>query len=148
MSKPMGPTAYEMLKYMRDSTGQQQDNEEDAIVAIVIPIDLFNKFEKALLTSVEFEPYYEDEEKQQKRIQFLKNILHIHNKAIFDSLNECLDHQRPFGIWGLPFPWKKHPYRYKPFEEEILAVRVVEFRISLRRAVRQYLNTVHMYVDC
>jgi len=37
----------------------------------------------------------------------LKNVLHIHNKALFDALNEFLDQQRPFGIWGKPFPWKK-----------------------------------------
>lgn len=25
---------------------------------------------------------------------------HIHNKAIFDALNEALDYHRPFGIVG------------------------------------------------
>lgn len=38
---------------------------------------------------------------------FLKNINHILNKALFDALNEMLDHERPYGIWGKPFPWKK-----------------------------------------
>lgn len=36
-------------------------------------------------------------------------MLHIHNKAIFDALNEYLDLLRPFGLWGKPFPWKKTP---------------------------------------
>jgi hypothetical protein len=31
----------------------------------------------------------------------------VHHKAIFDALNEMLDFERPFGIWGKPFPWKK-----------------------------------------
>lgn len=34
-------------------------------------------------------------------------MTHVHHKAIFDSLNEILDFERPFGIWGKPFPWKK-----------------------------------------
>lgn len=39
----------------------------------------------------------------------MKNVLHIHHKALFDALNEYLDILRPFGIWGQPFPWKKTP---------------------------------------
>lgn len=31
---------------------------------------------------------------------FLKNAVHIHNKAIFDALNEILDKHRPYGVWG------------------------------------------------
>jgi hypothetical protein len=51
--------------------------------------------------------YYEnDEEKEMKRVDFLKNVLHIHNKALFDAMNEHLDLMRPFGVWGTPFPWK------------------------------------------
>ena len=48
-----------------------------------------------------------DEEKEKKRRAFLKNAIHIHNKAIFDALNEHLDRERPFGVWGEPFQWKK-----------------------------------------
>jgi hypothetical protein len=40
-------------------------------------------------------------------VAFLKTALHINNKALFDSLNEMLDHERPYGVWGKPFPWKK-----------------------------------------
>lgn len=36
----------------------------------------------------------------------MKNAIHIHNKAIFDALNETLDKERPFGVWGEPFQWK------------------------------------------
>lgn len=56
---------------------------------------------------MEFETYYDDPDKEEARIGFLKTILHIHNRALFDSLNEFLDQERPFGIWGTPFPWKK-----------------------------------------
>lgn len=36
----------------------------------------------------------------------LLELEHIHNKAIFDALNEALDYHRPFGINGQPFSWK------------------------------------------
>ena len=33
--------------------------------------------------------------------------MHIHNKSIFDTLNEQLDKHRLFGSMGRPFKWKK-----------------------------------------
>lgn len=31
----------------------------------------------------------------------------IHNKAIFDAINELLDSYRPYGLKGHPMPWSK-----------------------------------------
>ena len=31
----------------------------------------------------------------------------IHNKAIFDGLNEALDGMRPYGLKGPPVPWSR-----------------------------------------
>jgi hypothetical protein len=56
-----------------------------------LDIKLFENFEQTYLNTLEFEKYYDDEEKEKKRRIFLKNAIHIHNKAIFDSLNETLD---------------------------------------------------------
>jgi hypothetical protein len=77
------------------------------VPTLIIPITVFDKFQQSLLPTLEFEEYYDDPDKEEARINFLKTILHIHNKALFDSLNEFMDHERPFGIWGKPFPWKK-----------------------------------------
>ena len=30
---------------------------------------------------------------------------HIHNKMVFDSINETLDQFRPYGKEGVPMPW-------------------------------------------
>jgi hypothetical protein len=30
---------------------------------------------------------------------------HIHNKAIFDCVNEAMNQARPYGIVGEPMPW-------------------------------------------
>ena len=35
-----------------------------------------------------------------------KDITHIHNKVIFDALNEALDSHRIYGLKGRPFPWR------------------------------------------
>lgn len=35
----------------------------------------------------------------------IQESLHIHNKAIFDALNESLMKFRPYGIQGEPMPW-------------------------------------------
>ena len=32
---------------------------------------------------------------------------HIHNKAIFDAINEALNECRPYGVKGEPMPWSQ-----------------------------------------
>lgn len=41
---------------------------------------------------------------------------HVHHKAIFDCLNEYLDLERPYGMWGIPFPWKTTHKNNRNFE--------------------------------
>lgn len=53
----------------------------------------------------------------------MKDIIHIHNKAIFDCLNESLDQERPFGMWGAPFPWKVTSKFSPPLTAEDLEVK-------------------------
>lgn len=40
---------------------------------------------------------------------FLLELEHIHNKVLYDALNEALDYFRPFGLNGYPLPWIKQP---------------------------------------
>ncbi len=40
------------------------------------------------------------------RNDFTKELQHIHNKVIFDAMNEALDWFRIYGLTGRPFPWK------------------------------------------
>lgn len=61
---------------------------EEPSSPLIIPSYVFDSFEKTFLSSLEFETYYDnDEQKEMKRIEFLKSVMHIHNKAIFDSMN-------------------------------------------------------------
>ncbi len=41
-----------------------------------------------------------------QNFDYLKNFNKIFYRALFDTLNECLDYSRNFGIFGRPFPWK------------------------------------------
>lgn len=38
---------------------------------------------------------------------FIGEMENIHNKAIFDAINEAMDGFRPYGLKGPPFPWSK-----------------------------------------
>ena len=115
----MGPTAIQMLRYMHDGDYQVKEEEQD-VPTFVIPVASFEKFQTSLLPTLEFEQYYDDPEKEEARVGFLKTILHIHNRALFDSLNEFMDHERPYGIWGAPFPWKKSASFTRGFKEDQL----------------------------
>lgn len=101
----MGPSAAEMLKYMRDEMVEMQ--EDNVASTLVLPLDLFETVGKLPEMNLKLERYYDDDEREESRVSFLKTALHIHNKALFDSVNEMLDHERPYGVWGKPFPWKK-----------------------------------------
>lgn len=43
------------------------------------------------------------------RTDFLSDLEIIHNKSLFDSLNEALDFYRPYSINGVPYPWRPSP---------------------------------------
>lgn len=75
-----------MLRYMHDGDYDIKDDEEEA-PTFIIPVSSFEKFQQGLLPTLEFEQYYDDPEKEEARVGFLKTILHIHNRALFDSMN-------------------------------------------------------------
>lgn len=43
--------------------------------------------------------------------ELLSESDHIHNKAIFDAVNEALNMVRPYGQLGEPMPWSTRPRR-------------------------------------
>ena len=43
--------------------------------------------------------------------ELLSESDHIHNKAIFDAVNEALNMVRPYGQFGEPMPWSGRPRR-------------------------------------
>ena len=59
-----------------------------------------------------------------KNEQFTEECEHIHNKAIFDSVNIALDLQRPYGTKGRPMPWSTH--KNKIFAETKSIERIIK----------------------
>ena len=53
----------------------------------------------------------EEEEETEVTEQANKSMLgeweNIHNKVIFDAINEALDNYRPYGLRGPPMPWSQ-----------------------------------------
>lgn len=43
--------------------------------------------------------------------EMLSEADHIHNKAIFDAINETMKEMRPYGFNGEPMPWLNTPKR-------------------------------------
>ena len=72
---------------MHVADDEDPPEDEGGETVFILDIKLFQNFEQTYLNTLEFEKYYDDQEKQKKRRIFLKNAIHIHNKAVFDSLN-------------------------------------------------------------
>jgi hypothetical protein len=75
-----------------------------ANLRLVVTYDTYMKLEDELAVSRETDD------------QFRQGIEHIHNKMLFDGFNEALDHLRPFGLKGSPFPWRPNAGRLRPLQ--------------------------------
>lgn len=48
---------------------------------------------------------------------FLAECEHIHNKVLFDCINDCLLQFKPYGKDGAPLPWSRQNRKLKPIED-------------------------------
>ena len=69
-----------------------------------------------------------------------KELQHLHNKMIFDCMNDALEYFRPFDIRGRPLPWKLNQRKltYSEINEENMDIvleqaknKVVEISLSM-----------------
>ncbi|CAD8148490.1 unnamed protein product [Paramecium octaurelia] len=127
---PLGPSSQIMLKFLqpiRDSAESEYDSN-GAQHQIILSVELFGKFERFLM--------------EQRIINHQNKLLieleHIHNKAIFDSLNEALDQFRPYGLNGQPFLWKSDPTRLRARE-----VQLTDIPGIIRKASEKVIDWVH-----
>jgi len=61
---------------------------------LILEIQLYFKVEERIM------------EENPNKNEVSTELEHIHNKMIFDCVNELLDSYRPYGLNGQPFPWK------------------------------------------
>jgi len=56
----MGPTAVEMLRYMReDDSGEDPDDVDINSIPLILPVSVFEKVETSLI--IEYPKYHDDE---------------------------------------------------------------------------------------
>ena len=51
----------------------------------------------------------EEEINEEELAEMISEADHIHNKAIFDCVNEAMNGARPYGVAGEPMPWSHTP---------------------------------------
>jgi len=51
----------------------------------------------------------QEEIDEEELTEMISEADHIHNKAIFDCVNEAMNMARPYGIGGEPMPWSNVP---------------------------------------
>ncbi|CAD8085451.1 unnamed protein product [Paramecium sonneborni] len=99
---PLGPSSKDMLRFLHpvsDSTiisDEESNQNENYLQNIIMTAELFETFERFLI----------NEQILKSQTSQLLELEHIHNKAIFDALNEALDYYRPYGMAGQPYVWK------------------------------------------
>ncbi|CDW82922.1 iq calmodulin-binding motif family protein [Stylonychia lemnae] len=69
-------------------------------LAYILNVQLYLTLEKARENSISNDDELTD---------MISESQHIHNKVIFDSVNEALNQVRPYGNQGEPMPWSKKP---------------------------------------
>ncbi len=89
--------------------GQLQSENADYFAGIeqdvtqpVLPVDLYLEIEhNRKVDSVADQP------EDARHASMLTEWSSIHNKCVFDTINDALDYYRPYGIRGPPTPWSK-----------------------------------------
>lgn len=108
LTTPIKKNELDLLNMLQTSEIGSYDHFETAMDLNsfpILPIDLYLDIER---------------QREEKQIQMLQELggsdidlessvmqesTHIHNKSIFDALNESLMKFRPYGIQGEPMPW-------------------------------------------
>lgn len=66
----------------------------------------------------------EEEINEEELTEMISEADHIHNKAIFDCVNEAMNQARPYGVSGDPMPWSNKPRKnvYLAMEDSLESV--------------------------
>ena len=91
--------------------GQLQTEPEDYfkdldqdLVQTVLPIEIYVEIEKNRKEKAENKRFNESSSMNENNYLAIQ-WSNIHNKCIFDVINDALDYFRPYNIKGIPLPW-------------------------------------------
>jgi len=97
INTPIGLSAQEKLTNMHAYDVMNSESSLEMSTSLqqaILSIELYLNIEQKLMDA------------NPSKNEISVELEHIHNKMIFDSLNEILDSFRPYGLVGQPYPWK------------------------------------------
>ena len=90
----------------------------------ILPQSFFNKTDREYVIMDRMKmnkAAVEDSDQLTVSQEEMENINNVHHYALFESLNEALDHFRPYTNKGEPMPWSKNTRSDKKIETEAQA---------------------------
>jgi len=98
INTPLGFSTSEKLNNMRNYDLGSSEGSSLAMSSVdsqlILEIHLYFKVEERIMAE------------NPDRNEVSTELVHIHNKMLFDCINEIFDSFRPYGLNGQPFPWK------------------------------------------
>ena len=102
LSIPLNRDPIFILGQIQNEDSEYFDTIEQIITQPVLPVDFYLDLEHSRkVDSISEVP--EDAAHE----TLLTEWSNIHNKCIFDAINDALDYYRPYGLKGPPLPWSK-----------------------------------------
>ena len=98
INRDLGPSSMEILGYLRPEAEEafEEPSYEEEEGLFVVPAEVFEEFE----THLEEEYIKAHQKDMPPRLKAYQSFWH---RCIFESFNECLDYERPFGVEGKPY---------------------------------------------
>lgn len=99
---------------------------QQPVLSVEIYLDIERKKEYVLLadSQSDIDPS-EGKPELVEQQSMLAEWENIHNKVLFDAVNEALDEYRPYGLKGPPTPWSGNTraltYRYSQNAKDVLS---------------------------
>ncbi|CAK60514.1 unnamed protein product (macronuclear) [Paramecium tetraurelia] len=99
LNLPFGFTPLKRMKLIHGYDDDENNEEIDQNIAFPLSDHIFIEFENQRLQELDLND----------QIAFtIRELEHIHNKAIFDASNEALNYERPYFLnSGIVYPWQK-----------------------------------------
>jgi hypothetical protein len=135
LTKPLTKEHTDLLKQLHDTEVGSCEHFEEHF-PMILPLDLYLTLEKRRKEKREKENMESpsgNPQLEQCRV-LVAECEHIHNKVLFDCINDSLLQFKPYGKEGEPLPWQRKNRRLKPTDDfsvnEIF--EIVKHDVSLR----------------
>lgn len=102
ISQPLNRDALLFMGHLQNEDTDYFADMSPIVTQPVLSVDLYLDIERnRKILSLKGPP------ENQQHEAFLTEWSNIHNKCIFDAINDALDYYRPYGVKGPPLPWSK-----------------------------------------